>query len=259
MNSNLSNYKKRLISGMIVYGIFALGIVPVFTLIMGTHANILTESMSAMGSMSGMHVWFILWTIIFCVFFSSFVGYILILTKNTHSKIRILVYIATAMLVFGNILPFIPDEFPMMMYIHNFCAQISSISLAIIIVLLSLTMRKYYPSLFKKSLIFALCIWGILLTMISLFGTVSLTEMTSIILGSIYLFTVLVWLYKQENFDPVESLKDFDASNAMEEVKRLEKKAAEAKEEYISLEKKAHQARTEAEELIRAAKRHRQL
>ena len=96
MKDEMSKYRRRLFGGLIFYGIFSLGIIPFFTLIMGTKDNILTTSMSAMGNTSGnMHFWFIIWTIVFCAYFASFMGYLLMLTKNTHSKIRGFVYFAT--------------------------------------------------------------------------------------------------------------------------------------------------------------------
>ena len=47
MKDEMSGYRKRIVGGMIIYGIFSLGIIPVFTLIMGARDNVLTVSMSA--------------------------------------------------------------------------------------------------------------------------------------------------------------------------------------------------------------------
>ena len=215
MENALKHYKKRIIFGLIFYGIFSLGIVPIFTLIMGTKDNIITTSMSAMGnSGSGVHVWFIIWTIVFCAYFASFVGYLLMLTKNTHSKIRGFVYFAIAVLIFGNIMPFVPETFPGRAQIHNFCAQIS----------------------------------------MGIFGTKSITEMSGIILACVFLFCVLIWLYQQDSFDPVSSLQKFDVDTTAEEAEKLEKRAVAAKKEYLKLEEEARHARLKADEALRIAK-----
>ena len=80
---------------------------------MGNKDNILTTSMSAMGNTSGnMHFWFIIWTIVFCAYFASFMGYLLMLTKNTHSKIRGFVYFAIVVLIRGISSRFCPRHFP---------------------------------------------------------------------------------------------------------------------------------------------------
>ncbi len=253
------DYKYRLKTALIWYGALSLIVVPLFTLIMGLQDNIFTVSMSAMGNTGGwVHLFFIIWTITFCAYFSSFMGYLLMLTQNTHSRIRILVFIATIVLIFGNLMPFLPNEFPMAAELHNVCAQISSISLAVTLMLLALTLHKYYPEVFKKAIVFVLIIWTVLVVQMSLFGTVSFTEMSGIILACIFLFTVARWLFKTKDFDimAVESIKDFDAEQALEEVEKLEKKTAEAKEEYMKLEIKLRRARTEAIEKARMSKKH---
>ncbi len=256
MKKGLQNYQKRVKGALVWYGVLALGVVPIFTLLMGTKDNILTTSMSAMGNADGgIHLMFIIWTILFCAVFTSFVGYILILTKNTHSKIRILIYIAVAVLIFGNILPFLPETFPGFAELHNFCAQISSISLAVVLMLLALTLHKWYPEVFKKAVTFVLVIWAVLVTLMALFGTKSITEMAGILLACVYLFAVAVWLMRTKDFDAVESLKQYDATQAEEEADKLEKRAAEAKDEYLKLEAKARRARIEAMEMVRQAKR----
>jgi len=255
MKRGLENYQRRVKGALVWYGILALFIVPAFTLFMGTKDNILTTSMSAMGNTGeGTHLLFIIWTILFCAVFSSFVGYILILTKNTHSRVRILVYIAVATLIFGNLMPFVPDVFPGASWLHNFCAQISSISLAVVLMLLALTLHKWYPEVFKKAIVFVLIIWAVLIAMMALFGTKSITEMTGIILACIYLFTVSIWLMKTKDFDATASLQEYDVQQATEEAEKLEKRASEAKEEYLRLEAKARRARIEAMEIKRASK-----
>jgi len=250
----LSHYRRRIVGGMILYGILSLGVIPIFTLYMGTKDNVLTVSMSAMGNTSvSVHLLFIIWTLVFCGYFASFVGYLLMLTKNTHSKIRGFVTFATAVLIVGNIVPFLPELFPGFAGMHNLFAQISSISLAIILMLFTLTLRNSYSILFKKALLFVLIIWAVLIALMAIFGTRSITEMSGIILAGIFLFTVLVWLYREDTFDPVQSLKEKDALEAVEEAARLDKRAAQAKKEYLKLETAARKAKIEAEEVVRIA------
>lgn len=250
----LSHYRRRIVGGMILYGILSLGVIPIFTLYMGTKDNILTVSMSAMGNTSvSVHLLFIIWTLVFCGYFASFVGYLLMLTKNTHSKIRGFVTFATAVLIVGNVFPFLPELFPGFAGMHNLFAQISSISLAIILMLFTLTLRNSYSILFKKALLFVLIIWAVLIALMAIFGTRSITEMSGIILAGIFLFTVLVWLYREDTFDPVQSLKEKDALEAVEEAARLDKRAAQAKKEYLKLEAAARKAKIEAEEVVRIA------
>ncbi len=242
---------------MIIYGILSLGLIPVFTLYMGTQDNILTVSMSAMGNTSvSMHLLFVVWTLIFCGYFASFMGYLLMLTKNTHSKIRGFVTFATVVLIVGNIFPFLPETLPGFAELHNLFAQISSVSLAVTLMLFTLTLRNHYSILFKKALIFVLIIWAMLIALMAVFGTRSITEMSGIIIASIFLFCVLTWLYKEDAFDPVQSLKEKDVYEAQEAADKLEKRMVQAKKEYLKLEAEARRARITAEEAAKVARHH---
>lgn len=253
----MSNYRRRLVGGLILYGILSLGLIPVFTLYMGTQDNILTVSMSAMGNTSvSMHLLFVVWTIVFCVYFASFMGYLLMLTKNTHSKIRGFVTFATVVLVVGNIFPFLPETLPGFAELHNLFAQISSVSLAVTLMLFTLTLRNHYSILFKKALVFVLIIWAMLIAQMSIFGTKSITEMSGIIVASVFLFCMLLWLYREDAFDPVQSLKEKDVYEAKETADKLEKRVAQLKKEYLKMEADARRARIKAEEVAKIAKHH---
>ncbi|MEA5002640.1 MAG: hypothetical protein VB081_03995 [Christensenella sp.] len=253
----MSNYKKRLIGGMILYGILSLGVIPIFTLYMGTQDNILNVSMSAMGNTStSMHILFVVWTLIFCGYFASFMGYLLMLTKNTHSKIRGFVTFATVVLIVGNIFPFLPETLPGFAEMHNLFAQISSVSLAVTLMLFTLTLRNHYSVLFKKALVFVLIIWAMLIALMAIFGTKSITEMSGIIVAGVFLFCVLTWLFKEDAFDPVQSLKEKDVLETKEAADKLEKRVMQAKKEYLKLEAEARRARITADEVAKIAKHH---
>lgn len=255
MSKKVSSYRRRIVGGMILYGILTLCVIPILTISAGTQNNILEVSMSAMGNSSAAsRALFLTWTIVFVVTFASLTGYLLMLTKNTRSKIRWLVTFATVVLVIGNIVPFIPDVFPKMAGMHNLFAQISSISLAIVLMLFTLTLRKTYSIIFKRSLIFVLIIWAVMIGLTTIFGAASITTMSGTMVAGIFMFVVLVWLYMDDKFDPVQSLKEKDASEATEEADKLWKRAEQARNEYLKLEAAARKARIEAEEASRIAR-----
>lgn len=255
METKGSYYRRRMIGGLIIYGILALGVLPIFTLYMGTQGNIFQISMSEMGNANVFrHLLFIIWTILFCSVFSSFIGYLLLLTKNTKSKIRFLVTFAVVVLIIGNIIPFLPELFPIFAGMHNLFAQISSVTLAIVLMLFSLTLRNTYTVLFKKSLVFVLIIWGVILTLTIFFQAASITTMFGTMIANIFLFVVLLWLYREDTFDPVQSLKEIDAIEAQEEADKLWKRAQHAKQEYLKLEAAARKASHEADEAAYIAK-----
>ena len=58
----------------------------------------------------------------------------------------------------------------------------------------------------------------------------------------------------EDTFDPVQSLKDSDAEEAVKRAQKLSRKAEAAKKEYLKLEAAARRAKIEAEEACRVAK-----
>ncbi len=255
MKQELSYYRKRIIVGMIIFGILALGVIPIFTIYMGVQKDPFTITFSEMGNLSASrHLLFILWTVLFSASFASFVGYLLMLTRNTQSKIRKFVSFATIILILGNIFPFVPDLLPKLAGLHNIFVQTSSICLAVILMLFTLTLKATYSMLFKKALTFVLCIWMTMIVLIIAFGPASITTMTGTIVAGVFLFTVLVWLYQEDKFDPVQSLKEKDALHAREDAEKLWKRAEHALEEYLKLEAAARRASLEADEVERISK-----
>lgn len=256
MERNLANYQHRVDMAQKAYTIIGCFVIA-FTLYMGTHGDVFTTSMSAMGNTgTGMHITFVIWTIVFCVYFGSIVGFILILTRNTRSRIRTFVYIAAAIMTFGDIMPFVPTEHPVAAWLHNTCAQIASVSLAVTLMLLALTIRRLFPEVFKKALFLVIMFWIVLLGLMGLFGTKAITEMTGIIGGILYLIVLAHWIVKAEQFDASAALSSSDAQQADEEATRLEKRARELEEEYMKAEMKARHARIAADELRRIERKH---
>lgn len=228
----------------------------VLTLWEGTQANILTTSMSAMGNASGpSHVLFLVWTIVFCAYFASLTGFMLVITQNRGSILRKFVYVAVAIMIFGDLMPFVPDVHPISSWLHDVCAQIASVGLCIALMLMALSIMRTYQDVFRKAIVGVLIIWGVLLGLMSIFGTKAITEMTGIIGGSVFLYMFVWWIQKATTFNASEALSAHDAHEAEEEATKLEKKASELQEEFLRAQTKARQARIVADELRKTEQR----
>ena len=245
-----SNYKKRMISLLWAFGVSSLIIIPVFTLYLGIHGNPLTTPLSAIGNRSGMRAYFLTWTVIICAFYSSMIFALIVLTKNTRAKIlRILIFISTWILVAANLIPFLPDRFPFLATLHRDGTRISVVILAFTLLLFTFTFRNYYPKLFKKTLIFLLCLLFVLLQLYIFFEASWITEAIGVVGSGIFLFTVLFWLYKENNFDAEDVLQTYDLNVAEKEVLRLENRTKQAYDEYIKLNETSRIALVEYQEL----------
>lgn len=251
MERRRTNYAGRVATALKLYTVWCV-VVIAMTLYAGTRDNVLLVSMSAMGNMSqSSYLFFIAWTVVFCAYFGSLTGFILILTQRARSRIRGFVYLAVGIMIFGDISPFVPDVHPFWAFVHNTCAQISSLSLAFSLMLLTLTVRHAYPRVYRRALIWVIVIWCFLLAGMSLIGTKALTEIMGIVGGSVFLLVFAHDIAKQEQFDASVALSASDAQEAEEEAAKLEKRAQELHEEYVQAEQKAQHARLEAQLLRR--------
>ena len=257
MKQQQTNYERRVKAALMLYSVWCAAVL-VMTFYAGTRGNILYVSMSAMGNMNrSNYLFFIAWTIVFCSYFGSVTGFILILSQRARSRIRVFVYIAVGIMIFGDIVPFVPEQHPFWAFLHNTCAQISSLSLAFSLLLVVLTVRSLYPELYRRAFVWVVVIWCFLLAGMSLIGTKSLTEMMGIVGGSVFLLLFARDMVKQKQFSASLALSASDAQEAAEDAERLEKKARELYEEYVQAEAKARHARLVAEEMRRVEGRQR--
>jgi signal transduction histidine kinase len=241
---------------LIIFGILGVGVIPVTTLINGLQEDPFIYSMSSMGSMPGRHLDFIIWTLILSAYFLAICTYLLILIKGKKSFISLLTRIGLVILVFGNALPYLPDTLPFWADLHVYCAQISSVSMVAVLLLIILNLRAEYPRIFSRSLTVTLIFLLAALAIMSKQGVVSATEMIVIIGGCATLFYILDKLYQSERLNVVVRVADHDAMTARERAQELSRKADRAYAEYLKLAKEAEEAQREASTLHSLAERY---
>ncbi|MCL2651136.1 MAG: phosphoethanolamine transferase CptA [Candidatus Azobacteroides sp.] len=245
-----SNYQRKMIILLWVFGILSLIIVPAFTIYLGAHGNPLKFSLSAIGNRPEMRPVFLAWTIAMCAYFSGIVFAIIVLTKNSRARtFRILILVSTWLLLITNLIPFLPEKLPVLANIHTNAAVISTVLLAFTLLMLTYTFQNYYPKLFLKSHIAILCLLAVMIILFIFFEAKWITEGTCIIGGSIFLFSVMYWLYKENNFDAEDVLSSYDLDLARREVQRLENRTKEVYEEYLKLNTQLRMAQVELQEM----------
>ena len=245
-----AKYQRQMKILLWVFGILSLIIVPAFTIYLGSHGNPFKLSLSAIGNRPDVRPIFLVWTISMCAYFSGIVFAIIVLTKNSRARtFRILILISTWLLLITNLIPFLPDRFPLLANIHTNIAVISTVLLAFTLLMLTFTFQNYYPKLFLKSHIAILCLLAVMIILFVFFEAKWITEGTCIIGGSIFLFSVMYWLYKENDFDAEDVLSSYDLDLAQKEVQRLENRTKEAYQEYLNLNTQLRIAQVELEEM----------
>ena len=245
-----AKYQRQMKILLWVFGILSLIIVPALTIYLGAHGNPFKLSLSAIGNRPEVRPLFLVWTIAMCAYFSSIVFAIIVLTKNSRARtFRILILVSTWLLLITNLIPFLPDRFPFLANLHTNVAVISTVLFAFTLLMLTYTFQNYYPKLFLKSHIAVLCLLAVMIILFIFFEAKWITEGTSIIGGSIFLFLVMYWLYKENNFDADDVLGTYDLDLARQEVQRLENRTKEVYEEYLKLNSQLRIAQVELQEI----------
>jgi len=245
-----ANYQRQMKILLWVFGILSLIVVPVFTIYLGAHGNPFELSLSAIGNRPEVRPVFLVWTITMCAYFSSIVFVIVVLTKNSRARIfRILILVSTWLLLITNLIPFLPEKLPVLAHIHTNVALISTVLFAFTLLMLTYTFQNYYPKLFLKSHIAVLCLLAVIIILFIFFEAKWIIEGTCVIGGSIFLFSVMGWLYKENNFDAEDVLGNYDLDLARRDVQRLENRTKEVYEEYLKLNSQLRIAQVELQEI----------
>lgn len=235
-----------------IFGVLSFVVVPLLTFSLGLHGNPFEDSFSAIGNSEGMRLAFIIWTLALCAYFSAAVFAIVILTRNIRAKaMRRMILIGTWLLLFTNAIPFFPDKYPVLAKLHNYVAMFSVVFLVGTLCILVLTFRRDYPRLFHKSAAAMSCLIVAMITLFSFFRAKWITEATCVIGGSIFLFFVMWWLYKENDFNAEDVLSSYDIEKLELEIQRLDKRTREAYEEYADCNAKLQRAQIELGEIKR--------
>lgn len=245
-----TQYQRRMKILLFAFGALSLLVVPALTIYFGARGNPFQTSLSEIGNRDGMRLTFLIWTITVCAYFSTMVSTLVVLTKNTRARIlQSMILVSTCLLMLTCLIPFMPENLPLLANLHTKVAVIATLLLAITLLLLTLTFRSYYPKLFSKALIAILILIAIMMILFIFYSSCWIMEGTSVIGGSVFLFLVLQWLYKEQDFDAQDVLSTYDLDVAQKEIKHLQKRTKEAYEEYLKLTSLSRIAQMELQEL----------
>ena len=135
----------------ILYGLFALLLVPGSTIAPAVRDNALYFSLSAIGNAPGNRLALILWTLAISGFFVYALRLLLLLCGQNNSLSEPLMCLAGGILVVCNLLPFLPDELPRLAQYHNFLAMSASCLMALSLLMFVVDLRKFDIAVCKES------------------------------------------------------------------------------------------------------------
>lgn len=182
----------RLRQGFVLYGLFALLLVPGSTIALAGRGNAWCHSLSVIGNMAGNRLALILWTMGSSGFFVYALRFLLQLCKQKRSLSEPLMCLSGGMLVLCNLLPFLPNKLPRLAQYHNFLAMSAAFLLALSLLVFALDLWSFDAALAKKTaglLALAGMSGGI---PFFLFGVSGALEVVCIILVCLFLFFSLI-------------------------------------------------------------------
>ena len=174
-------YERKLKRGIFLYSLFALLLIPFYTIKLATRADVMNYSISFVGNALGHRQSLMIWTAMSSLFFISFLCYLLTLMRQESSPAKGMIYVAGCTLIACNFVPSVP-QFPVLGRYHNFLAMSASILLAATLFVFVATLRRFDEKIYKK----ALCLWMLIVTipacLLIRFGVNSLLESISILM-----------------------------------------------------------------------------
>lgn len=182
---------------MKTYGFFALGVVPIYTLLFACQGDLLEMSLSRLGNRPGHYGRFVLWGIV-CM------GCLLVLFQRAFEMARYtsrlgkgMMYTACASFLACVALPFVPAKYPRAAKWHNELAILAAVLTVTVSLLLSLHLRKIDLGLHRRAMLqwalnFVVCFYLLRTT-----GVTSLLESLYIILTGLHTFGVMARLEKR--------------------------------------------------------------
>lgn len=187
----LGRQKKK---GIKPYGVFAIGVLPLSTIVFASKGDPLTVNLSIIGNQPGHRVWFILWGALCAVCFVS------LFMKTFHEaryegKIERCLMIAAGVSFIACVLtPFLPEKYPIAAKWHNVMAVSASTLIVLVSLLLSRYLRRvdrhlYHTAMLQWGIITCVCIGLIIATGIS-----GLFEVVLIISVSLHTYHILAQL-----------------------------------------------------------------
>ena len=207
-------YRKKLHKATFMYGLFALLVIPVYTLDYACNASLLKASMSMIGGEQGKLAGLIVWGVLSAVFFLSFTNYLFMLTRYRNLRVKRLMWVACGLLMAAVFIPFLPEVLPVLSKLHEIFAMTSCILIVITLFIFSYSLQKYDRRIYVRAMIYltsAVLMSGVVIFLV---GVTSLLEVLFTIAMCVFLFLMLVWLSRSKDIDVVKAVQEREEDRA---------------------------------------------
>ncbi len=238
-------YLRRLKHAGLFYGILALVIIPIYTILYATRADLITQNMSYIGGYMGGYRGLVIWGVVSGVFYLAFTSYLFMLTKFTSKRVRRMLFAGCAMLIITVLLPFVPEIWPRAAQMHNFFAMLAPIVMVVTMYIFVFYLAKCDRSVYKRALWMLNTMVLISAVLMFLTGSSGLLEVVFSVGMCVLLFMILIWLSHSERLDLARAMRQAEekrqAEAAAREAEERAQRVAEAAERQAEQAKRAQE------------------
>ena len=235
---SVSKTQKKL---SLIFGLFILVIIPVYSVLLMSKADIFSVSLSAIAYEHGYYSEFFLWATLVSIFYLVFLGYLFSIAKFENKK-AIIIYVVGCVLVFLTVVfPYLPEVFPILTELHNLIGMGSAVLLMISVFFFVFFLADKDKKVYTLSMVALISIVTVCAVIYFFLGMNSLIEVIFVVATGVFLFFLSLWIRRTPVIDADENYK---ASL----VARLRKKQAYLQKKEEEIQKKIEEILTEQKE-----------
>jgi hypothetical protein len=188
---NRKKYADRLRKASWIYGILSLVIIPIYTILFATKADLLKQNMSYIGGYMDGYRGLMVWGVASGLFYLAFTSYLFKLTRFANRRIRRMLFAACSMLVITVLLPFVPETWPRAATLHNLFAMLAPVIMIITMYVFVFYLGKCDHRIYRKALTFLNAMVLISALLMFALGASGLLEVLFSVSMCVLLFSIL--------------------------------------------------------------------
>ncbi len=214
------DYEKRQKRITRVAGLFALIVIPVYSILFGLNAPLFEYNFSLIGGTMGKQDSLILWGTITGFFYLFFVHFMYRLVGIHNKRAIRLVTIGCILLLLTVLVPFCPDVLPITAEIHNFTAFTGTVLMVATVYYFVYALGKLDKTIYKKGMIALNIVVGISVILYFFRGITSAVEIILVVGNLAVLIFMFLSLQRSDRIDTLKELEKLE-ENTEQRILRL--------------------------------------
>ena len=191
----------------IVFGLFCLVIIPIYSISLGAKGDWFLHSLSAVGGELGYFGDLVFWGVLIGTFYLFFMGYMFTLVEFKNRRVKIFFTIGCVTLCIAVFIPFTPKVIPVLSKIHEILSMGATLIMVVAIYFFVLSIGYKDRKIFNRAIAALVAITLVTVGIYFLVGISSLIEVFFVTALGIFLFILSLALRKSKYINADENYK----------------------------------------------------